>query len=55
MWLATYPWKYLEEGYNFALNLTLIRGLHTKLWAPKVAKVSTLGILGLPFMSPGTK
>jgi hypothetical protein len=30
-------------------------GVHTKLWGPKVAKVSILGILGLPFGSLGTK
>jgi hypothetical protein len=28
---ATYPWKALDEGYNFALDLIVIRGLHTKL------------------------
>ncbi len=54
-WHATYPWKDLNEGYNFALDLISIRGLHTKLWAPKIAGVPTLGILGLPFGSPETK
>jgi hypothetical protein len=39
-WCATYHWKYLVEGYNFALDLTLIEGLHEKLWASKVAKIS---------------
>jgi hypothetical protein len=29
------------------LKLISIRGLHTKLWAPKVAGVPTLGISGL--------
>jgi hypothetical protein len=28
---ATYFWKALEEGYNFALDLTSIRGLHKTL------------------------
>jgi hypothetical protein len=54
-WHATYHWKALDEGYNFALNLILIGGLHTKLWCPKVAKVLILGISGLQFGSPGTK
>jgi hypothetical protein len=51
-WRAIYCWKALNEGYNFILNIIAIRGLHAKLWAPKVAGISTLGILGLPF---GTK
>jgi len=53
MWCATYRWKALGEGYNFASNLISIRGLHAKVWGPKVAGVSTLGILGLPKMSFG--
>ncbi len=51
----TYCWKALDEGYNFALDLISIRGLHKKLWGPKVAGVPILGILGLQFGSPGTK
>jgi hypothetical protein len=51
-WCATLCWKALDEGYNFAWNLILIRSLHTKLWPHKVAKVSILGISGLSF---GTK
>jgi hypothetical protein len=54
-WHATYRWKNLNEGYNFASNLISIRGLHTKLWRPKVAGVPTLAILGLPLGNPGTK
>jgi hypothetical protein len=54
-WLATYNWKDVDKGYNFSLNLILIEGLHTKLWAPKVVGVPTLGISGLPLGSPGTK
>jgi hypothetical protein len=54
-WLATYRWKAFNKGYNFALNLILIGGLHTKLWAPKVAGVPIVGILGLPLGSPKTK
>jgi hypothetical protein len=52
---ATYRWKALDEGYNFVLNIISIKGLHTKLCAPKVAKVPTLGISGLPLGSPRTK
>jgi hypothetical protein len=36
-------------------TLISIKGLHTKLWGPKVAKVSTLGISELPNGSPETK
>jgi len=52
---VTYRWKYLDKGYNFALDLISIRGLHAKLWALKVAKVSVVGILELPLGSHGTK
>jgi hypothetical protein len=38
-WRATYRWKDVEKGYNFATNLTSIGGLHTKLWNPKIAKI----------------
>jgi len=54
-WRATYCWKALNEGYNFILDLILIRGLYTKLWGPKVARILILAILGLPLGSPGTK
>jgi hypothetical protein len=54
-WRATYRWKALDEGYNFALDLISIWRLHTKLWRLKVAKVLTLAILGLPLGSPGIK
>jgi hypothetical protein len=43
-------WKALNKGSNFASNLISIRGLHTKLWGSKVARVPTLGI-----ESPRTK
>jgi hypothetical protein len=52
---ATYRWKDFDEGYNFALDLILVRGLHRKLCAPKVVGVLVVGISGLPFGSPGTK
>jgi hypothetical protein len=32
-----------------------IKGLHTKLWGPKVVGVPTLAISGFPLGSPGTK
>jgi hypothetical protein len=41
--------KVFDEGYNFASNLISIRGLHTKLWGPKIVKVPTLRISRLPF------
>jgi hypothetical protein len=48
-------WKVLNKGYNVALDLILIEGLHTKLWDPKVVEDPILAILELPFGSPGTK
>jgi hypothetical protein len=54
-WHATYHWKDLDKGYNGFLDLISIKGLHIKLWGPKVTGVSTLGILGLPFGSLETK
>jgi len=52
---ATYHWKDLDEGYNFSLDLISIRGLHAKLWRPKVAWGPTSMISGLPLWNPGTK
>jgi hypothetical protein len=43
---ATYYWKAMDQGYNFALDLIAIEGLHTKLWVPKIVGVPTVGILG---------
>jgi hypothetical protein len=54
-WCATYCWKALNEGYNFALDLISIKGLHAKLWAPKVARVPIVGISRFPFGSSRTK
>jgi hypothetical protein len=54
-WYVTYCWKALNECYKFSLYLISIGGLQTKLWAPKVAKVQTLGISWLPLGSPRTK
>jgi hypothetical protein len=36
---VTYRWKALDEAYNFALNLISIKGMHTKLWGPKVTGI----------------
>jgi hypothetical protein len=52
---ATYCWKALYECYNFSLNLVVIRCLHKKLCALKVAGVPNVGISRLPLGSPGTK
>jgi hypothetical protein len=38
-WRAVHHWKAFDEGYNFALDLIVIGGLHTKLCTPKVARV----------------
>jgi hypothetical protein len=54
-WLMTHCWKALDEGYNFALNLISIWGLHEKLWGPKAMGIPTLMISGLPSGSSGTK
>jgi hypothetical protein len=51
----TYCWKALNKGYNFAWDFISIRGLHTRLLAPKITRVPTLGILGLPLESLRTK
>jgi hypothetical protein len=50
----------LDEGYNFALNLTSIGRLHTKLWASKVSGIPILGIsrqnvIWVLALWPGTK
>ncbi len=54
-WCATYRRKILDKGYNFFLDLISIGGLHTKLWAPKITGIPTLGISRLPLGNPGTK
>jgi hypothetical protein len=41
-WHATYCWKELNKGYNFALNITSIKGLHKKLWPSKVPGIPIL-------------
>jgi hypothetical protein len=54
-WCATYCWTPLEQGYNFALDLIAIGGLHAKLCTPKITGVPVVGILGLPLGNPETK
>jgi hypothetical protein len=55
MWRATYRWKDLDKGYSFTSDFISIKGLNTKLWALKVARVPTVWISRLPLGSPGTK
>jgi hypothetical protein len=43
---VTYCWKAIDQGYNFALDLIAIGGLHAKLWAYRVAEVPTMEIPG---------
>jgi hypothetical protein len=52
---ATYRWKDIDEGYNFALNLTSIGGMHRKLWTFKVMRIPIWGISKLQLGSPRTK
>jgi hypothetical protein len=47
--------KLSTRSINFSLDLNSIKGLHTKLWGPKVVGVPTLGISRLPFGSFETK
>jgi hypothetical protein len=54
-WRATYHWKTINEGYNFAWDLISIKGLHRTLCTPKVTGVPTLGISGLSLGSLGIK
>jgi hypothetical protein len=54
-WRVTYRWKILNKGYNFALDLIAIEGLHRKLCTPIVAGISTVGISRLPLGSPEIK
>ncbi len=54
-WCVTCCWKALDKGYNFSLNLTSIKGLHTKLRASKVAGVPISRILRIQLWNPGKK
>jgi hypothetical protein len=56
-WHATYPWKFLNKGYNFTWDLTSIGGVHKQLWPSKVLGVPISGISELDSQvgSPETK
>jgi hypothetical protein len=54
-WHATYSWKYLNEGYNFAWNLTSIGDLHKKLWLSKVQEYQISEFRNSQLGSLGTK
>jgi len=44
VWKTTYCWKARNEGYNIALDLTSVGGVHKKLWASKLVRVPITGI-----------
>jgi hypothetical protein len=52
---ATYHYKAFDKGYNFALDLTSISGLHKTLSASKVVKVLIPRISRLRVDNPETK
>jgi hypothetical protein len=54
-WHGINCWKDLNKGYNLALDIISIGGLHAKLWAPKVARVLIVRISGLPLGNRETK
>jgi hypothetical protein len=49
------PLEIFWQGLKISLDLISIRGLHAKLWAPKVTGILAVGILGLPLGNPRTK
>jgi hypothetical protein len=49
------PLESSQWGLQIFLNLTSIRGFHTKLWASKVMELSILGILRFPLGGHETK
>ncbi len=52
---TTQHWKALKESYKIASDLIPIRGLSRELLAPKVPRLQTGTISGLPRGSPGNK
>ncbi len=52
---VTYRWNDLDKGYNFSLNLIVIKGLHVTLCTPKVTRVPIVRISGHPLENPKTK
>jgi len=45
---TTYPWKDLNEGYNFVLDLTSIKVLHKELWLSKMPRIPISRIFRFP-------
>jgi hypothetical protein len=39
-WHATHLWKDFDKGYNFFLDLILIKGLYKMLWASTITGIS---------------
>ncbi len=54
-WRASYRWKALDKGYNFASDFIAFGGLHKKLCALTIAGIPIVAISGLSLGSPGTK
>jgi hypothetical protein len=54
-WHVINHWKFFDEDYNFASELNSIECLHAKLKAPKIARISVVGISRLPLGGPRTK
>jgi hypothetical protein len=50
-----YLWKAFDQGYNFASNLTSVRGLHTKLGLPKSRESQFREFQDSQLESPETK
>jgi hypothetical protein len=51
-WSATHRWKAFDEGYNFSSDLIVIKGLHRKLCALKVARVLIIGQKAIQMWPP---
>ncbi len=54
-WSVIHHWKAFDEGYNFASDFVMVKGLHMKLCALKIARLLIVKISGLPLGSLGTK
>ncbi len=53
--IATRRWKALDESYKFGSKLVPIQVWGEKLWTPKVPRVQTGTVSGLPLGSPEKK
>jgi hypothetical protein len=49
------PLESFQWGLQLCFRPHCNRSMHVKLWAPKVAEVLAMGILGFPLGNPGTK